>query len=607
MSTTTLSPPAAAPAQAPAQAQGVPVQPLKAIMLGFKRELAWVAVFGVFSNLLMLTPTLYMMQVFDRVMMSNSEYTLAALSLLAVALFLVMGFADWARSRLLVRVGTRFDLLAQREIFNATFDAKLRSTTGANPQALNDLTQLRQFLTGNGIYAAVDTPWVLVFAAALYLIHPWLGYTAAAFVVVMLGVAVVGSRMMAPLHEKVQAAQVDSNSYLAGKLRNAETVEAFGMLKHLRRRWLSIHDRQSELQTHAQEASHRLQTATKFIQYAQQSLVLALGAVLAIGGHISAGAMLACNALMGNALRPIGLAAGSWNQFVEARAAYRRINKLLEENPPRAEGSEGVPELKGQVSLRGLVAKAHGRPQPILKGLDLDFRAGEVVAIVGPSGAGKSTLARCLMGIWPDTEGEVLLDGTPLRAWSREAIGARMGYLPQDIELFDGTIEENIARFTDDQEKLVIEAAKRTGIHEMVLHMPRGYDTPMGEAGSTLSGGQRQRIGLARAIFGDPAVVVLDEPNASLDDAGEAALVKAVRDLKSRGTTVFMIVHQQSLLAVADRVLFLENGQVTRFVPLVAQNQPNANANAGAQPAAASTATPAGQNETVARVGPSTP
>jgi ATP-binding cassette subfamily C exporter for protease/lipase len=587
------------------QGTGSSVPPLKTILLRFRKEVIWVAVFGVFSNLLMLTPTLYMMQVFDRVMVSNSEYTLAALSLLAVALFLVMGFADWARSRLLVRVGTRFDLMAQREVFIASFDAKLRSTTGANPQALNDLTVLRQFLTGNGIYAAVDTPWVFVFAGALYLIHPWLGYTALAFVVLMLGVAVIGSRLLAPRAEKAQAAQVDSNTYLAGKLRNSETVEAFGMLKHLRRRWLSIHDRQSDLQTRAQEATHRLQTVTKFVQYAQQSLVLALGAVLAIGGHISAGAMLACNALMGNALRPIGLAAGSWSQFVEARAAYRRINKLLEENPPRAGASDDLPELKGQVSVRGLWAKAPARKDPILKGLDLDFRAGEVVAIVGPSGAGKSTLARCLMGIWPDTEGEVLLDGTPLRAWSREAIGARMGYLPQDIELFDGTIEENIARFTDGQEKLVIDAARRTGIHDMVLRMPQGYDTPMGEAGGSLSGGQRQRIGLARAIFGHPVVVVLDEPNANLDDAGEAALVNAVRDLKSRGTTVFMIVHQQSLLTVADRVLFLENGQATRLVPLVAQNQ--AQANPGVQATASSSAAPAGQNEIVARTGPNTP
>jgi ATP-binding cassette subfamily C exporter for protease/lipase len=607
--TTSATASAAAPASTPSgthgQGTGSSVPPLKAILLRFRKEVIWVAVFGVFSNLLMLTPTLYMMQVFDRVMVSNSEYTLAALSLLAVALFLVMGFADWARSRLLVRVGTRFDLMAQREVFIASFDAKLRSTTGASPQALNDLTVLRQFLTGNGIYAAVDTPWVFVFAGALYLIHPWLGYTAAAFVVLMLSVAVIGSRLLAPRAEKAQAAQVDSNTYLAGKLRNSETVEAFGMLKHLRRRWLSIHDRQSELQTRAQEAAHRLQTVTKFVQYAQQSLVLALGAVLAIGGHISAGAMLACNALMGNALRPIGLAAGSWSQFVEARAAYRRINKLLEENPPRADTTDELPELKGQVSVRGLRAKAHGRPEPILKGLDLEFRAGEVVAIVGPSGAGKSTLARCLMGIWPDTEGEVLLDGTPLRAWSREAIGARMGYLPQDIELFDGTIEENIARFTGGQEKLVIDAAKRTGIHDMVLRMPQGYDTPMGEAGGSLSGGQRQRIGLARAIFGNPVVVVLDEPNANLDDAGEAALINAVRDLKSRGTTVFMIVHQQSLLTVADRVLFLENGQATRLVPLVAQNQ--AQANPGVQATASSPAAPAGQNEIVARAGPSTP
>lgn len=585
------------------QPSSVRAPALKSILLGFRREVAWVVVFGIFSNLLMLTPTLYMMQVFDRVMMSNSEYTLAALSMLAVVLFLVMGFAEWARSRLLVRVGTRFDLLTQRLVFNASFDAKLRSTTSANPQSLNDLTQLRQFLTGNGIFAAVDTPWVLIFAGALYLIHPWLGYTALVFVLLMLTVAVLGTRLMAPLQERVQAAQVDSNAYLIGKLRNAETVEAFGMLKNLRSRWLSLHDRQSELHSAAQAGAHRMHTVTKFIQYAQQSLVLALGAVLAINGQISAGAMLACNALMGNALRPIGMVASTWGQFIEARAAYRRLNKLLDEHPERTGVSDDVPELQGQVSLRGLVAKAPGRPQPILKGIDLDFRAGEVVAIVGPSGAGKSTLARCLMGIWPDTEGEVLLDGTPLKSWSREAIGARMGYLPQDIEMFDGTIEENISRFEDDRSQQVIEAAKRTGIHDMVLRMPRGYDTPMGEAGGTLSGGQRQRIGLARAIFGNPAVVVLDEPNANLDDAGEAALANAVRDLKSRGTTVFMIVHQQALLAVADRVLFLENGTVSRFVPLVAQNQ----ANAGAQPAPASSAASAGQNEITARVGPSTP
>lgn len=540
---------------------------LQTVLMGFKREAAWVAIFGFFSNLLMLVPTLYMMQVFDRVMLSYSEYTLAALSLLATLLFLVLGFAEWARSRLLVRAGTRFDLLLQRHVFQASFDARLRSTTQATPQALNDLTQLRQFLTGNGVYAAIDTPWVLVFAGVLYLIHPWLGYAAGVFVLIMLAVALAGNKVMAPRHAKVQAALTQSNNYLAGKLRNSETIEAFGMLGDLRRRWLSIHDQQGLHQAAAHEGSHRLQAGIKFVQYTQQTLVLALGALLAIDGHITAGAMLACNALMGNALRPIGLVVQSWGQFVESRAAYRRLTGLLAEHPPR-EGRSDVAGLTGQISLRDLVAKAPGRPEPILKGLNLDFKAGEVVAIAGPSGAGKSTLARCLLGIWPDTEGEVLLDGTRIQDWSREAIGPHLGYLPQDIELFDGTIAENIARFESDQEQPVIEAAKRTGIHDMVLHMPRGYDTPMGEAGSLLSGGQRQRLGLARAIQGDPLVVVLDEPNANLDDVGEAALIRTVADLKARGKTVFMIVHQPNLLRVADRLLVLDNGRVAQFATI---------------------------------------
>jgi len=543
------------------------VSPVKLALLRFKKEALWIAIFGLFSNLLMLTPTLYMMQVFDRVMLSNSEYTLAALSLLALLLFLVMGFADWARSRLLVRAGARLDLMLQQRVFRASFAARLRNTSTTGPQALNDLTQLRQFLTGNGVYAAVDTPWVLVYAGVLYLIHPSLGYAAGVFVLITLAVALVGNRYMAPLHAKAQAAQLQSNNYLNGKLRNAETVEAMGMLGDLRRRWLSIHDEQGRHQAAAHEASHRLQATVKYVQYTQQSLVLALGALLAIDGHISAGAMIACNALMGSALRPIGLIVQSWGQFVESRAGYRRLSTLLIEHPAPG-GRSDVAELKGQLSLRGLVATAPGREQPILKGLDLDFRAGEVVAIAGPSGAGKSTLARCLLGIWPQTDGQVLLDGTPINEWSREAIGPHLGYLPQDNELFDGTIAENIARFETDQEKLVIEAARRSGIHEMVLHMPRGYDTPMGEAGGTLSGGQRQRIGLARAILGDPLLVVLDEPNANLDDVGEAALIRTVADLKARGRTVFMIVHQPSLLRVADRLLVLDDGRVVQFAAI---------------------------------------
>ncbi len=571
--TSTVSPSirGAAPGQAAAATAAPPSTPLRgnpllSILARFRMEAIWLLIFGFFSNALLLTPTLYMMQVFDRVFLSGSEYTLAALSALVLVLFLVMGFSDWARSRLLVRAGARFDEMAQSEVFRATFDAQLR-TSGATAQSLGDLTQLRQFLTGNGVFAVMDTPWALVYTAALFLIHPWLGWLALFFIGLTLAVALVGNKLMAPRHQRAQQSLADSNAYLAGKLRSAEAVEAMGMLPQLRRHWIALHDRMSVDAGHAAEGAHRSNAVMKFIQYAQGSLVLALGALLAIDGHITAGAMLACNALMGNALRPIGVVVQTWKSFIDARGAYTRLTRLLLDNPPQPPAA--APEqVQGQITLRGLTARAPKRQAPILDGIDAEFRAGEVVAIVGPSGAGKSTLARCLLGIWPDVDGKVLLDGVPIGDWPREQLGASLGYLPQDIELFDGTIAENIARFAPGAEAAVITAAQRTGIHEMVLRMPKGYDTEMGEAGATLSGGQRQRIGLARAIVSEPRLVVLDEPNANLDDVGEMALIRAVVEMKARGVTVFMIVHQKHLLSVADRVLVLEKGRIAHLGPV---------------------------------------
>jgi ATP-binding cassette subfamily C exporter for protease/lipase len=329
-----------------------------------------------------------------------------------------------------------------------------------------------------------------------------------------------------------------------------------------------------------------VQAIMKWVQYTQQGLMLSLGALLAINGKVSSGAIVASNTLMGNALRPVGLIVGIWGQTTDARLAFNRLNQLLRAQPAVAIEAP-APAVKGQITLRGLKASAPGRATPILKGLDAEFRAGEVIGIVGPSGAGKSTLARCLLGIWPGSEGEVLIDGHPIAAWPRQLLGPHIGYLPQDIEIFDGTIAENIARFSGIDSQKVIDAAMRAGIHDMVLRLPNGYDTLIGESSGVLSGGQRQRMGLARALLDEPAIVVLDEPNANLDDAGEAALVRAVRELKARGATVFMIVHQQQMLALADRVVVLDAGQITRIAQVVV-------APATAAPAAA-TQTPQAQ------------
>jgi ATP-binding cassette subfamily C exporter for protease/lipase len=300
------------------------------------------------------------------------------------------------------------------------------------------------------------------------------------------------------------------------------------------------------------------------VQYSQQSLILALGAWLAIRGELTLGAMIASNVLMGNALRPIGILVSTWKEFGQARQAYRDIGELLDKYPERPAGHTAA-HVGGQLTLRQLSATAPQRAKPILDKLDVVFESGEVIGIVGPSGAGKSTLARCLIGIWPHTTGQVLLDGIDLRQWSREELGPHIGYLPQDIELFEGTVAENICRFAAVDSEAVIDAARRADIHEMILRLPMGYDTPVGQAGRLLSGGQRQRLALARAIYGSPDIVVLDEPNANLDDVGEAALAGAIRALKGAGKTVFMVLHQRNLLALADRVLVMGDGRIVQF------------------------------------------
>lgn len=533
----------------------------------FRKEFAWVGVFSAVANVLMLSPTLYMMQVFDRVMHSRSDFTLIALSLIILVFFATLAFAEWLRSRLLVRSGVRFDEFLNSRVFTATFEANLNQATNNPVKAFSDLTNVRQFLTGNGVFAFFDAPWTPIYIGVLFLMHPMLGWTSIFFLIVLAVMAWFGNRLTAPLHEKAQDDTISTNTYLNGKLRNAEAVHAMGMVSNLRRQWLPIYTGQLVSQRTAARRARQVQATVKFVQYCQQSLILAVGAWLMIHNELSMGSMIASNALMSNALRPISTMVGTWRMFVEARAAYLRLEKLLNEHPERPEG-HAADVVRGEVELRGLVATATNRPVPILKGLDAAFQPGEVIGIVGPSGAGKSTLARCLVGIWPQTEGEVLLDGRPIGEWNREELGPHIGYLPQDIEMFDGSIADNIARFGKVDSEKVIAAARATGIHDMILRLPRGYDTPMGLAGQMMSGGQRQRIGLARAMYGDPELLVLDEPNANLDDLGVAALVRAVRRLKERGATVFMVVHQRNLLSVADRVMVMNDGAITQLAGL---------------------------------------
>ncbi|MFN3884201.1 MAG: type I secretion system permease/ATPase [Rhodocyclaceae bacterium] len=538
--------------------------PLDEILWRFRREFFVVGLFSLVVNMLLLTPTVYMLQLFDRVMISRSELTLLLVSLVALFFFVVMALAEWLRSRLLVRAGVRFDAMLNTRVFRAGFEAALNQP-GRNPrEAFQDLTNIRQFITGNGVFAFFDAPWTPIYIAFAWLLHPWLGILAITFAVILAAIAWLGHRLTQVGHGRLAEAGLRLNGYAQSKLRNVETIEAMGMLNDLRRRWLNLGRQFLAVQGEVAERGQRVQAFSKFVQLVQQSLMLAAGAWLVIRGELSPGAMIAANVLMSRALQPVQLLVSTWKSFMSAQLSYKRLVSLLREYPERA-GLTVMSPPRGRVVLRALRAQANGRAEPILHGIDAEFAPGEVVVILGPSGSGKSTLARCLMGIWPRIEGEVLLDGQPLAEFDRQELGPYLGYLPQDIELLEGSIAENIARFGEVDSEKVIAAAKAAGVHDMILHFPLGYDTPMGVAGSLLSGGQRQRIALARAMYGDPALLVLDEPNANLDDAGEMALLQAVVRLRAQGKTVIVISHRGGIMNVADRLLVMDHGRVKHF------------------------------------------
>jgi ATP-binding cassette subfamily C exporter for protease/lipase len=540
--------------------------PLAIALATFRREFMVIGVVSLIVNLLMLAPTLYMLQVYDRVMISQSLLTLLALTVITAFLFGVMAFADVVRSRMIVRMGVRLDEMLNGTVFRSTFAKQLRKS-GNNPtQAFADLTILRQSITGPGIFAFFDAPWAPVYVGVMFLLHPWLGITSLIFIGIQCVLAWLTHHLTTDANEDALDEERELNAFLFTKMRNAEVIESMGMVDNLRRRWWTRQVDSLRATIHSNDMQHRMLAITKGLQYAKASAALAVAAWLVIRGELSVGSMVAANVLMGRASQPFEALVGGWRGFTSARMAWDRLNALLLDHPEPG-GRLAGDRPRGQITLRDLVATAPNRSTPILRGLSVDFPAGQVIGVVGPSGSGKSTLAKCIIGIWPDTEGEALLDGTPIGQWDREAIGPHLGYLPQDVELFTGSLAENIARFGEVDPESVVAAAQKTGVHDMILRFPKGYDTSIGEAGSMLSGGQRQRVALARAIYRSPALIVLDEPNANLDDAGEQALEATLRQLRDEGSTVFIITHRPGILRVADHLLVMENGAAAMAGP----------------------------------------
>lgn len=540
---------------------------LKVALKACKGSFISVGFFSFFVNALMLVPSFYMLQVYGRVVTSGSISTLVMLTLIMTLLMATMGSLEWTRSRIMVRLSTRLDVLLSRDVYRASFKRALDSGgMDASAQPLNDLTGLRQFLTGNGLFAFFDIPWLPVYIGVMFLFHPWYGWFAIGCAIILLCLAVVNEKLTGKAIADANKQNIAANLYTNKNLRNAEVIESMGMLETLMGRWGSRQRKVLLLQSQASDNGGMITSFSKTFRMLVQSLILGLGAYLAVQQEITPGLMIAGSILLGRALAPIDLMIGSWKGFIAARSQYARLNEILDKQQAEPERMS-LPAPEGHVLVENLIVSAPGSKTPILKNISLAVPAGSVVGVIGPSASGKSTLARALLGVWTPQHGVVRLDGADINNWDKRELGPHLGYLPQDIELFEGSISENIARFRDVDSGKVIQAAKTAGVHEMILQLPEGYDTVIGTDGVNLSGGQRQRVGLARAIYGNPRLIILDEPNSNLDEVGERALAVAIQQLKATGATVFVITHRTSILTQLDRLLVMSGGAVGMYGP----------------------------------------
>ena len=532
-----------------------------------KQYFIYAGVFSAAVNILMLTPIVYMMTVYDRVVASGSLSTLAMLTILMVCLLIAVGGFEWVRSMILVSASNRVETLLRKRISDATFERSL--LTGgmvANAQPLSDLSALRQFLTGNGLFAFFDAPWFPIYIGVMFMFHPWFGVAGILSGLVMVALAYANESATNGLLKEANLESNQASNRFQGSLRNAEVVAAMGMSEDIRKRQDALFDSVLEKQANASKKAGLLSGISKSFRLIVQSLLLGLGAYLALNQQISPGMMIAGSLLLGRALAPIDMLVGSWKGFSLARAHYYRLRELLEHIPARADTMR-LPAPAGQLTVEQVSVAPPGSQVLVVRGVTFELAPGEALGMIGPSASGKSTLARALLGIWPSHGGKVRLDGAHIASWNREELGPHVGYLPQDIELFDGTIADNICRFSDAEPGLIVAAAKLAGVHEMILHLPNGYDTVIGGAGGILSGGQRQRIGLARAVFGNPKLLILDEPNSNLDDQGEKELVEALRRIKSQSCTIVVITHRTMVLQCVDKILVMKEGAAVSFGP----------------------------------------
>ncbi|HHN8366489.1 TPA: type I secretion system permease/ATPase [Morganella morganii] len=526
------------------------------------------ALFSGLINLLMLVPSVYMLQVYDRVLPSGNEMTLLMLTLIMAGLLALTGGLDYLRNMLVIRMSNQFDLALNSRVYDAAFQAKLCRTPGHLPlQAQADLMILRRFITGNGIFAFLDLPWFPLYLLVIALFNPWLGLFACGGAAVLIALALLNERLSGPPLTAANRSSAAAQGMQGSHFAHTEPAEAMGMQQYLRQRWLNRHCDSLKEQTQASDYSAKIMTTTKTVRLILQSLMLGLGGWLALDNTISPGMMIAGSILLGRALSPVEQVTGVWKSAKESRLAYQRLTALLAAHPQPSQ-KLALPVPQGNLSVSVMQAGYPGCDMPLLHNLHFSLAPGEVLGIIGPSGAGKSALAKLLTGLWPAGRGAVRLDGADLCQQDKAVSGKYIGYLPQEIALFPGTIADNIARFDPDADpENIIRAAQLAQVHELILQLPQGYETLTGADGTGLSGGQRQRIALARALYGSPALIILDEPNAALDDAGLSALISAMNTLKKQGKTIVLITHHKPLLSVTDKLLLLAGGRMQLFGP----------------------------------------
>ncbi|MCO5366584.1 type I secretion system permease/ATPase [Pseudomonas alliivorans] len=540
--------------------------PLYKALGHYKRALISVGCFTALINVLMLAPSIYMLQVYDRVLTSQNQTTLVMLTLMVVGFFAFIGLLEMIRSFVVIRIGSELERRFNLRVYQAAFESNLHAGQRQAGQALGDLTFIRQFLTGPALFAFFDAPWFPVYLAVIFLFDPWLGLLATVGAALLVALACLNEWLTRkPLGEASGFSQ-QSSQLATRHLQQAEAIQAMGMLDALRRRWFDVHGRFLARQNDASDTGAVISSISKALRLCLQSLVLGLGAFLVIRGQMTPGMMIAGSILMGRVLSPIDQLIAVWKQWSSARLAYGRLDQLLRTYAEPAQRM-ALPVPRGQLGVEQVSAAPPGVSVPMLHQVSFQLKAGEVLGVLGASGSGKSTLARVLIGIWPVLGGAVRLDGADMHRLDREALGPYIGYLPQDIELFSGTVAQNIARFREGDASAVVAAAQLAGVHELILRLPQGYDTRLGDDGSGLSGGQKQRVALARALYGEPKLVVLDEPNSNLDTAGEAALTRAIGELKARGCTVVLVTHRTASLSQTDQLLVLNEGRMQAFGP----------------------------------------